>query len=192
MPTIHIRSGGGTQRGKAVLKQGPLVPQQQSECEVAANKAKAAHPDMDPFKFMDRFGVFYFGPADRAPPPEPPFSYRDPKSRITFYVESDGRHLAATDESGKLLWVRNPFVDSNMCPYRSAHPYIIELRAADPISRNPDVDAGIREELKGEFQRGRKGVLPQSDDRFISLRFGSSNFGYVNIRNGDYYDMGQN
>lgn len=57
-------------------------------------------------------------PKASALPPDPPFAYFDPNSGITFYVESDGRHLAAIDKNGKVLWVRNPFVDNNLCSYR--------------------------------------------------------------------------
>jgi len=166
-----------------------FVPAQQSECEISSNKAMLAHPRTDIFEFMERYHSFYFGPA---PPPVAPFSYRDAASKIIFYVESDGRHITALDAGGKLLWVRNPFVDSNMCPYRSAHPYIVKLGPAEPIRKGPDINAGIREELESEFKRGRKGEHPHNGDEFISLTFNSSNFGYLNIRTGDYYDMGQN
>jgi hypothetical protein len=63
---------------------------------------------------------------------------------------------------------------------------------AERAGPNPSVDASIREELDSEMKRGRKIDDLRKGDRFISLRFNSSNFGYVNIRNGDYYDMGQN
>src|SRR5271170_836020 len=78
------------------------------------------HPHTDASDYW-KFGLSYFGDTS---PPNPPSTYRDPDSGIAFYVESDGRHLAAIDANGKLLWVRNPFLDRNLCPYRSAHPYI--------------------------------------------------------------------
>jgi hypothetical protein len=40
-----------------------------------------------------------------------PKAYKDARTSISFYVESDGRHVAAIDPEGTLLWVRNPFED---------------------------------------------------------------------------------
>jgi hypothetical protein len=31
------------------------------------------------------------------------FTYKDPRTAITFYVESDGKHVAAIDAAGRLL-----------------------------------------------------------------------------------------
>jgi hypothetical protein len=177
-----------------------FIPLQQSECEIASNKVTLAHPHIDMFELMNRYHSFYFGPAI---PPDPPSSYRDTKSGIIFYVESDGRHLAAMDANGKVLWVRNPFVDSNMCPYRSAHPFIVWIgppgggfgqHYLGPFRHVPDekTNASIVKELDDEITRRRKALRTDENARFIGLRFNSSNFGYVNIRNGDYYDMGQN
>jgi hypothetical protein len=33
-----------------------------------------------------------------------PLAFKDPRTLISFYVESDGRHLAAIDQNGTLLW----------------------------------------------------------------------------------------
>jgi hypothetical protein len=176
----------------------PALPTQQSKCEIQANKYKALHPHTDPFHFQ-KFGIDFFGGTI---PPDPPSAYRDPESGITFYVESDGRHLAAIDANGKLLWVRDPFFDSNMCPYRSAHPYIDWIgppggsfgrHYLGPFKPTPDakVNTWIVKEIDNEIMRGRKAEHQKSDDRFIGLSFNSSQFGYVNIRTGDFYDMGQ-
>ena len=51
-----------------------------------------------------------------------PLSYEDPGTSITFYVESDGRHLAAMDSQGNLLWVRNPWEDAHAFCCSSAAP----------------------------------------------------------------------
>jgi hypothetical protein len=177
-----------------------FTPLQQSECEVASNAAMLAHPHIDMFELMNRYHSFYFGPAS-APVALP--TYLDAQSGITFYAESDGRHLVALDPNGKVLWVRNPFVDSNMCPYRSAHPYISWIgppgggfgwHYLEPFVPTPDekANASIVKELNDEITRGRKAPRPSDNARFIGLAFNSSNFGYMNIENGDYYDMGQN
>jgi hypothetical protein len=191
---IHLTEGGGTQHGKAIKVRGTNVPAEQSVCEVKAIKTKAAHPNMDMFEFARRYGMFdIFGTEQLSPAPHEPFTYRDTESGVTFYVESDGRHVMAVDSDGKLLWVRNPFVESNMCPYRSAHPFIVALTTAQPASLDTDVQAGIRKEIDRQLnQMSGERTHPQEGDRFISLTFNSSNFGWVNIRTGDYYDQGQN
>jgi hypothetical protein len=110
------------------------------------------------------------------PPGEPgkPLSYRDPRSGISFYVESDGRHLAALSPDGVLLWLRNPFEDSKMCPYRSARPIIVAIEPSSPAG-----DA----ELARIFKRKVRGIF---------VRFDSSQFGAVDIDSGDFFFMGQN
>jgi hypothetical protein len=174
----------------------PNTPAQQSECEIRSNAYRAKHPHPDMFKDM-KHRVFMFGGSQ---PPNPPFLYRDVNSGIAFHVESDGRHLVAFDADGKLLWARDPFVDDNMCPYRSAHPIISWIGSPSfqhlvPSSTpTPDDDANklILKELNSEIDAGRKDARPRHDDRFIGLTFDSTQMGYVNIRNGDFYFVGQN
>jgi hypothetical protein len=174
-------------------------PAQQSDCEVRANIFAAQHPHSDPFDYL-KYGFFYFG---KTPPPRTPSTYRDPVSGIVVYVESDGRHLAAIGRNGKLLWVRNPFVETDMCPYRSAHPYIYWIGPPDAangwqptppsgLAADKINDAKIAKELRNKIARGRKTTQPRDDAQFIGLSFNSSQFGYVNIANGDFYEMGQN
>jgi hypothetical protein len=59
-----------------------------------------------------------------------PLSFKDPHTSTFFYVESDGRHLAAISSEGGLLWVRNPFEDRHLCPYRTPRPTSIGIEAA--------------------------------------------------------------
>lgn len=162
----------------------PAVPAQQSKCELRANEFAAHHPHADPLYTL-KFGFFPFGDST---PPQVPSTYYDADSGITFYVESDGRHLAALDSHGSLLWVRNPFVDAGLCPYRSAHPYI------SSVGPTPDARTNVRivNELDNEIGHGRKIKRPRAGTRFTRLSFNSSQFGYVNIANGDFYFMGQN
>jgi len=174
-----------------------VIPAQQSDCEIRANEFKQQHPNISPEDFLFKFGFFWFGKSLK---PSPSTSYRDPGSGTTFYVESDGRHLAAIDREGRLLWVRNPFVDSDLCPYRSAHPFIHWIGAPgggfgfDSFAPTPDdiVNPRIVRELNDEINRGAKFDRPRSDDRFIGLTFDSSQRGHVNIRNGDFYFGTQN
>jgi len=69
--------------------------------------------------------------VDWDPTSAKPLVYRDGRTSITFYVESDGRHLAAIDGDGKLLWVRNPFEDRHLCSYRTGRPVIGAMKATD-------------------------------------------------------------
>lgn len=176
-------------------------PSQQSDCEVRANKFAAQHPHADPMEYMDK-GFFYFGKAP-PPPPLPPFTYRDPGTGITISVESDGRHLAAIDPRGKLLWVRDPFVDNDMCPYRSAHPYIYWVGQPEADSEGQQggtfgpaddakMNAWLVKELRREMAYRRNVKQPGDDARFVGLSFDSSQYGFVNIANGDFFEMGQN
>ena len=47
------------------------------------------------------------------------YSYLDKQTDTLLYLERDGRHLAAISPAGKILWLRNPFVDADLCPYRN-------------------------------------------------------------------------
>jgi hypothetical protein len=175
------------------------APIQQSECELAANKFKEAHPKLGMF---DKRNTFWM-PFGEATPPAPPYAYRDPPSGVTIYVESDGRHVSAIAPSGALLWVRNPFVESEMCPYRSAHPFIIHLSEANNpnypwprIRADAPANAAMYRDLHRQvdflIKTGRLKERPKTSDRYLGLSFNSSQFGYLNIRNGDFYFMGQN
>jgi len=104
-------------------------------------------------------------------------AYRDARTDISFYVESDGRHLVAIGSNGKLLWVRNPFEDAKMCPYRSPRPVIDSVKAVD-------ISPEYAQELK------RRGANPSH--RFISIAFDSSQFGLVDQTTGDFLPEGQN
>ena len=96
-----------------------------------------------------------------------PHTYKDPESKITFYVESDGRHVAAISEEGKMLWVRDPFVDAKLKPYRHPRPFIVK------IERPSENDIGS---IEGHF---------------VMVSFSSSQFGILDIQNGKFIWLGQ-
>ena len=97
---------------------------------------------------------------------------------LTFYVESDGRHLAAMNAQGKLLWVRNPFEEGQgQCEYRTPHPVIVSIE----IFEKP-------ESLR--FDEG--GPIININHKFIMIHFDSSQFGIVDEETGKYIWLGQN
>jgi hypothetical protein len=105
-----------------------------------------------------------------------PMSYADARTSIVFYVESDGRHLAAIGPDGKLLWVRNPFEDRHFCPYRTARPVIGRMEAADSARHTSAI----------KYWGG------DVSHAIIFLQFDSSQFGVVDEVTGDFYPEGQN
>jgi hypothetical protein len=93
-----------------------------------------------------------------------PKAYKDPRTSIFFYVESDGRHLAAIDPEGNLLWVRNPYEDKPaFCQYRTPRP-VIDYIAATEIS--PQLAA-------------LKSWGATLGHTFLEIRFDSSQFGVL-------------
>jgi hypothetical protein len=106
-----------------------------------------------------------------------PLTFRDPRTQLTLYVESDGRHLAAINSNGALLWVRNPFDEYKLCPYRSPHPVIHVIETANILS------------VYWEYFR-KRGMEPKH--QFIKITFDSSQFGLVDEANGDFFLEGQN
>lgn len=107
------------------------------------------------------------GPVAAFPGPQ---SYRDPATGTTFYVESDGLHVAAISKEGSILWVRDPFHDANLTDYRTHKPQIVFIGkgswSADGIRRR-EVPA-------------------------IQIRFNSSQFGTMKMRDGEFQFEGQN
>jgi hypothetical protein len=107
-----------------------------------------------------------------------PRTYKDPRSSISFYVESDGRHLAAIDSDGKLLWVRNPFEETPaFCPYRTPRPVIVKI---EPFE--------LPEPLTGYLKRR----IPDVTHKFLIITFDSSQFGFLDTETGDFIEGGQN
>jgi hypothetical protein len=106
-----------------------------------------------------------------------PIAYKDSRTSISFYVESDGRHVAAMDPDGKLLWVRNPFEDQNLCPYRNARPVISSLATTE-----------ISSDLADAIQA--RGMNPRH--AFLEIKFDSSQFGVLDESTGDFLFAGQN
>jgi hypothetical protein len=116
-----------------------------------------------------------------------PLTFADPRTQTTFYVESDGRHLAAIHADGTLLWVRNPFEDHpanalkgvlGLCPYRTPRPVIARIEATEITT----------DTLTRILQSA--GMNPTN--KFITVTFDSSQFGLVDETTGDFFFLGQN
>jgi hypothetical protein len=101
-----------------------------------------------------------------------PLSYLDKQTDTLLYLEGDGRHLAAISPTGKILWLRNPFVDAVLCPYRNKRPIILSIGPA-----------------RGS---GLIAKLWKRKSHFVEIHFDSSQFGVVDIKNGDFIFAGQN
>ena len=54
-------------------------------------------------------------------------SLKDPRTGITFYVESDGRRLVALNQDGKLVWGVDVLEEANFKPYLG-EPVVRHLR----------------------------------------------------------------
>ncbi len=128
--------------------------------DVKGNKLRAIKPLPD---------YVAWNPADAQPR-----SFKDPRTLVTLYVESDGRHLAAIDSNGALLWVRNPFEDAALCPYRTPRPVISKITVPDV---RPDY---------------MKALHLDPAHRFVEISFDSSQFGLVDETTGEFYFGGNN
>ena len=98
-----------------------------------------------------------------------PQVYKDPNSGTLFYVETDGRHVAAVSGKGKLLWTKDPFKDARLSFYRTEKPQIVYIGPAP------------------------KGVHPPGEEsnKFVSIAFNSSQSGLLRMSNGDFEFLGQ-
>ena len=106
------------------------------------------------------------GPVSRFPGPQ---SCRDSATGITFYVESDGLHVAAISKEGNILWVRDPFHDAKLSDYRTHNPQIVFIGKGSGVVN---------------------GVRPR-DVPAILIRFNSSQFGAMRMSDGEFQIYGQ-
>ena len=106
------------------------------------------------------------------------FTYQDPRTAITFYVESDGKHVAAIDAAGKLLWVRSPLKESGFDGPETRTPVIDGIKVAEPPPP---------QYVKWLQQHGFK-----SDHAYIRITFTDRSFGLMDEKAGDFILEGQN
>jgi hypothetical protein len=96
----------------------------------------------------------------------------DPRTKISYFLDSDGRHISAIDPAAKLLWRADPFVDSKLESYRNSHPIILDFQFVDDSW------------WKIHSYLGRA-------DGFLYIAFNSSQFGVVRKSNGRFIFFGQ-
>lgn len=98
-----------------------------------------------------------------------PQVYKDPISGTLFYVETDGRHVAAISPDGRLLWNRDPSKDARLPFYRTKNPQIVyigrPLKTQHPAEEEPD--------------------------KFVAIGFNNSQFGVMRISDGEFHFLGQ-
>ncbi len=100
--------------------------------------------------------------------PGPPV-YKDPISGTLLYIESDGRHVAAISQDGKMLWNRDPHTDAHLEFYRTEKPQIVYIGPASQFHH----PAG------------------EKPERFLEISFNNSQFGLMRISNGEFHFSGQ-
>ena len=111
-------------------------------------------------------------------PDFPPLVCADTGSGIIYYVESDRRHITAIKPDGTILWHRDPFDDAHMEYYRTDDPRIVSIAV---VKRKPSEDWKYEEEVLG-----KKGV-----STIITIRYNSSQAGFMDITTGDFHMTGQ-
>ncbi len=91
-----------------------------------------------------------------------PIRVSDTETGNTYEVQKDRRTIVAKTRDGKLLWKANPFEDAKLKPYRVKHPII------------------------SYFGRSTTAVQAGNGDRFLGVGFNSSQFGVIDLSNGDF------
>jgi hypothetical protein len=100
----------------------------------------------------------------------------DARTSITFYVESDGKHVAAIDAHGRVLWVRDP---SEQAKLNNSIPIILLL----------DVMQGS---FTDEFRKYVQHERIDADDPFLQITFASNVFGPMDEKTRQFLLIGIN
>lgn len=99
----------------------------------------------------------------------------DNKAGITYYLESDKRHITAVDSKGSQIWRTDPFIDAKLELYRVEKPII-----------------QIFDFPSDSWWNGFNGIkqFGKSSD-FISIGYNSSQFGLLSKKEGKFIFLGQ-
>ena len=112
--------------------------------------------------------------------------YDDPASGVALRVESDGRHLEEIDARGKSVWVDNPHM--GLPAYRVDPPCIFAL---GPKAHGMSI---LRGSIRGysTFRRRVVAITEGATGHYVGLTFDNSQFGFVDVKSGDFIFEGQN
>jgi hypothetical protein len=111
-----------------------------------------------------------------------PLVYQDPATSVLLYGESDGHHLAAITHDGRLLWVTDAFVQGHLCPYRTKRPVIYKLEAVTESDEQQLI----------ELWNQRNPTMKKGKDPLIQVTFNSSQWEFVDLKDGSFIPGGQN
>ena len=103
-------------------------------------------------------------------------AYKDADTGVIFYVESDGRHIAAISPDGKVLWNQDPMAGAHLESY---HAGLESYRV-----KNPRI-IFIGKESEEHAKR------LESTGRFIAISYENSQFGDVDMKTGNFIFGGQ-
>jgi hypothetical protein len=129
-------------------KEEPLLPKEQAARKAAAMAARLLKLDA-------------------------PLTYKDPGSGILIYVETDRRHFAGIDPSGKVIWCRDLLKEE---PARINNSYEIE-----PLIYS--IHAPMDWTLKQMASKSKPGP-------FAGIGFLNKSFGVIDVRTGEFTWMG--
>jgi hypothetical protein len=110
--------------------------------------------------------IVYGGPV----PISFPHTFIETNSGISFLVESDGRHITASGQDGRIFWRTDPFADAHLEFYRTKNPQIIYI---------------------GKANKRTEEYWLKKDKRFIGILYNSSQFGELDIKTGEFFLGGQ-
>jgi hypothetical protein len=119
----------------------------------------------------------------------------DPRTHITYKLNSDGRHVKAIAPNGKILWAHDAFNDYGLEPYRVTKPVIVVFKLSASSQEEYDT-ARERESHEAITTTDARAIgFAERQDyskRFIEITFNSSQFGDIDAASGKFTFGGQN
>jgi hypothetical protein len=92
----------------------------------------------------------------------------DHETGISYFLDSDGRHVSAVSPAGKLIWRVDPFEEVRLEPYRVAHPVLLYFDFPDAKWWEHKTQYGKRTEfICVGYNSSQFGILRKSSGQFI-------------------------
>ena len=111
------------------------------------------------------------------------WQFRDARSGILIKVDHDGRHLLAINPNGELLWHRDPHAGVEQ--YRFQRTCILTIGPALKPEKSSWSGWSVR--------RHAMVTIRPADIRYmVELTFDNSQFGFFDLRTGEFFGEGQN